>query len=168
MYCVFVLTCVTLITPGRTARGTRTGVAHSFFTQENYHCARDLVGILERCGQEVSAELRKIAAPRQPMNQRSNYGSGRGGGGNRFGGKFGGGGGGGRGGGRPQREFDPIGSGGGKKKHQMEDRPNRFLRANPEANGNDMFADRSARTDSFGEDVFERRKGSNVRGNHKY
>jgi ATP-dependent RNA helicase DDX5/DBP2 len=139
---------------GRTARGTRTGVAHSFFTQENHHCARDLVGILERCGQEVSHELRKIAAPRQPMHQRNNYGSGRSGGS-----KFGKGGGGGRGGGgrggQQRPEFDPIGSGGGKKKHQMGDRPNRFKSA--AADGG--FDGGQGRRDSFGEDVFERKRG---------
>ncbi|CAE7384232.1 unnamed protein product, partial [Symbiodinium microadriaticum] len=45
---------------GRTARGSRTGIAHSFFSPDNYHCARDLVGILDRCGQHVSPELRTI------------------------------------------------------------------------------------------------------------
>jgi ATP-dependent RNA helicase DDX5/DBP2 len=35
---------------GRTARGERTGIAHSFFTPENAPCARKLVELLERSG----------------------------------------------------------------------------------------------------------------------
>jgi ATP-dependent RNA helicase DDX5/DBP2 len=74
---------------GRTARGNRTGVAHSFFTPSDSHMAKDLVGILERSGQDVPEELRKMGNPRR-MNSRGG-GKGRSSGGNY--GKAGGGGG---------------------------------------------------------------------------
>lgn len=45
---------------GRTARGNRTGVAHSFFTQEDAPLANHLVGILERADQRVPDELRRL------------------------------------------------------------------------------------------------------------
>ena len=65
---------------GRTARGNRSGVAHSFFTPADSHMAKDLVGVLERAGQEVPNELRKLGNPRR-MQTKRNYrdNSGRGG-----------------------------------------------------------------------------------------
>ena len=122
---------------GRTARGQRTGIAHSFFSPEDYHNAKDLVGILDRCGQEVSAELRSIATPRRParpMNAHRNVGSRYGGG------KFGG-----NKGGFDRSTFDPIGSGGGKKRQQQQE--GRF----------------ASKVDRFGDEPFERRQRSHDR-----
>ena len=146
---------------GRTARGTNTGIAHSFFSPDNHHCAKDLVGILDRCGQKVPDELRKIAAPRQPMRQ-SNYGrSGRG----KFGNDRRGGDGFERRGGAYQRDdFDPIGSGGGKKREHGE---RKFIkrgtfdhvgdRRDQQSDFRKKFS--SGRSDNFGDDVFERKRG---------
>jgi ATP-dependent RNA helicase DDX5/DBP2 len=36
---------------GRTARGNRTGVAHSFVTPEDENITRDLIAVLEESGQ---------------------------------------------------------------------------------------------------------------------
>lgn len=65
---------------GRTGRAGATGTSHTFFTSGDAANAAALVGVLERCQQEVPMELRSLI-PRRAMPQRSRYGSGGGGGG---------------------------------------------------------------------------------------
>mmetsp|Transcript_16840 Transcript_16840/g.25322 ORF Transcript_16840/g.25322 Transcript_16840/m.25322 type:complete len:552 (+) Transcript_16840:58-1713(+) len=95
---------------GRTARGSRTGIAHSFFTPEDIHCARDLVGVLERAGQVVPPELRALIPP-TPVRRQNQYSRHRTEGG---GGRYGNYGRGRQNGGRDN--FDPISSGGGSRR----------------------------------------------------
>jgi ATP-dependent RNA helicase DDX5/DBP2 len=117
---------------GRTARGNRTGIAHSFFTPADAHMAKDLIGILERAGQEVPHELRALNNPRR-ANAKSNYG------GKSSEGK------------RSRENFDLIGgtrgrsgrgerSGGFKSRHSSD---NTFLRSNSydRAGGEDSYDD---------------------------
>lgn len=42
---------------GRTGRASKTGTAYTFFTRNNRSKAKELVGILEKAGQDVPAEL---------------------------------------------------------------------------------------------------------------
>jgi superfamily II DNA/RNA helicase len=94
---------------GRTARGTKTGLALSYFTNENRNLSRKLVKVMRQAQQEIPDWLLKLAdtTPRGASRQ-SGYGrgfgrAGGGGGGDRFSG----------GGGR--HGFDrPYGGGGGR------------------------------------------------------
>jgi len=75
---------------GRTARGSDTGVAYTFFTEGDSKRAGELVGILKRAGQEVPDALQAMDRGR---GRGGGFGAGRGG----FGGRGGSWGGGGRG-----------------------------------------------------------------------
>jgi superfamily II DNA/RNA helicase len=94
---------------GRTARGTKSGVAFSFFTEENRNLSRKLAKVLKQAQQEIPEWLAKIAdaTPRGASKQGAygRYGPRSGGGGGGFdrrdsrgggyhGGGYGGGGGG--------------------------------------------------------------------------
>ena len=62
---------------GRTGRAGATGTSHTFFTKSDASSAEKLVGVLERCGQEVPADLRALILRRGTM-QKNNF-RGRGG-----------------------------------------------------------------------------------------
>ena len=62
---------------GRTGRAGATGTSHTFFTSGDASSAAELVGVLERCKQEVPKELRSLIQ-RRSMPQKSRYGSGGG------------------------------------------------------------------------------------------
>jgi len=42
---------------GRTGRASKTGTAYTFFTRDNRSKAKELVGILQKAGQVIPAEL---------------------------------------------------------------------------------------------------------------
>ena len=63
---------------GRTGRAGAKGIAYTFFTQSDKKLATDLVGILEKAGQEVPEELKQMARPRFHPG-RGGFGGGRGG-----------------------------------------------------------------------------------------
>ena len=46
---------------GRTARGSHSGTAISFFTPPDYGKAKDLVAVLEKCKQIIDPQLYRIA-----------------------------------------------------------------------------------------------------------
>lgn len=106
---------------GRTGRGNNDGLAYTFFTRKDSKLSRQLVGVLERAGQDVPPELLDMMGP----DRRGGRGGGRGGRGGRYGGgggrgRYGGDGGGGGyrggGGGRGGRYGDRdrgYGDGGG-------------------------------------------------------
>ncbi|GBO17391.1 ATP-dependent RNA helicase DBP2 [Araneus ventricosus] len=56
---------------GRTARGTCSGEAHSFFTQEDAGLAKDLISVLKEANQPVNPEL--FSALEMRYEQRSKY-----------------------------------------------------------------------------------------------
>ena len=58
---------------GRTGRAGATGNAFTFFTKLNAPCAHELVGVMERCDQEVPEELLKMAASRKGPPERRNF-----------------------------------------------------------------------------------------------
>jgi len=80
---------------GRTARGTASGTAYSFFTRDNAPIAYDLIKILQDCNQKVDPELEALNTrrPSQGNNRWGNgsWGGNRGGswGGNRGGNNWG-------------------------------------------------------------------------------
>ena len=80
---------------GRTARGEKSGTAYTLLTANKAKHVRELIEVMEKAGQEVSQEVRDLAA-----RGGGRGGGGRFGGGGRGGGRSFGGGGGGRGGGR--------------------------------------------------------------------
>ncbi|GFR08815.1 probable ATP-dependent RNA helicase DDX5 [Trichonephila clavata] len=57
---------------GRTARGTSTGQAHSFFSEENVGLAKDLISVLEQANQSVDPQLYSILK-RKNKNRGSSY-----------------------------------------------------------------------------------------------
>jgi superfamily II DNA/RNA helicase len=77
---------------GRTARGTNTGLALSYFTDQNKNLSRKLVKVMRQAQQEIPDWLMQLAdvTPRGASRQGSGRGSfgrlGGGGGGDRFGG----------------------------------------------------------------------------------
>jgi len=77
---------------GRTGRAGNEGMATAFFNEKNRNISRDLVDILDECGQDVEQWLVDIA---HQSSQRGTRGGHRGGGGGRGGNRRGGGGGGG-------------------------------------------------------------------------
>jgi ATP-dependent RNA helicase DDX5/DBP2 len=87
---------------GRTARGSNEGTAYTFFTQGDRQRAAELVGVLERAGQDVPADLLAFVP-------RGGHGGGGRGGGRGRGGR----GGGGRGGGGGSRGYRGGGGSGG-------------------------------------------------------
>lgn len=64
---------------GRTARGTDTGVAHSFITGDNASQAHELIAILKQANQHISEELLELASSRQRnfAQSRGNFGNPR-------------------------------------------------------------------------------------------
>jgi superfamily II DNA/RNA helicase len=83
---------------GRTARGTKSGIAYSFFTDENRNLSRKLAKVMRQAQQQLPDWLERLAEA-TPRGASRQGGYGRGGGGGRFGDRGFGGGGGGRGGG---------------------------------------------------------------------
>lgn len=67
---------------GRTARGTASGTAYSFFTRDNAAIAFDLIKILSDCKQQVPAELEALNT-RRPAQNNSRWGNNRGSWGNK-------------------------------------------------------------------------------------
>ncbi|XP_030370077.1 probable ATP-dependent RNA helicase DDX43 isoform X2 [Scaptodrosophila lebanonensis] len=55
---------------GRTGRAGRSGTSISFITREDWAMAKDLINIMEEAGQEVPAELRKMAERFNAMKER--------------------------------------------------------------------------------------------------
>ncbi|XP_068636656.1 ATP-dependent RNA helicase-like protein DB10 [Aristolochia californica] len=76
---------------GRTGRAGATGVAHTFFCEQDAKYASDLIKVLEGAGQRVPPELRDMGG-RGGGRLRRPWGSGAGGGGGRDGGRTYGGG----------------------------------------------------------------------------
>ena len=99
---------------GRTARGTNSGKAYTFFTKNDEDRAKELCGVLQRADQFIPPELENLIKQRRGGggSGRGGYGRGGGGGGRGGGGYGRGGGGGGRGGGGGGRG-SYGGSGGG-------------------------------------------------------
>ena len=95
---------------GRTARGSATGRAFTFFTAEDAKKASELIGVLSRAGQHIPEELKGF----ERQGQRSSIDKGRGGRGGRDNSSTGRGGRGGRGfGGGGRREGGRSGRGRG-------------------------------------------------------
>ncbi|KAH7295049.1 hypothetical protein KP509_27G030300 [Ceratopteris richardii] len=82
---------------GRTGRAGATGIAYSFFTEQDAKHAKELIGVLEGANQKVPVELREFAARSFYPKRGGRWESGSAGSRDGYSGSFGGGG---RGGGR--------------------------------------------------------------------
>ncbi|CAH8315862.1 unnamed protein product [Eruca vesicaria subsp. sativa] len=98
---------------GRTGRAGATGIAYSFFGDQDAKHASDLIKILEGASQKVPQEVRELATRGGGMNKFNRWGTPGGGGGSRGGGGgYGNSGYGGRGGGRGDSGYGGRGDSG--------------------------------------------------------